>query len=95
MACQCFTLGGKWPFVILYPRHHPLLYPHLTVVTTTITFLSVERLDQSYFSDALYASPSDAALEADIASAKLFGFNAIRGHQKYGSAFLTKRATQA
>jgi hypothetical protein len=55
----------------------------------------VERLDQSYFSDALYASPSDAALEADIASAKLFGFNAIRGHQKYGSAFLTKRATQA
>jgi beta-galactosidase/beta-glucuronidase len=42
-------------------------------------------LDQSYWPDGIYMAPSDAALQYDFIIMQSFGFNAHRGHQKYGS----------
>jgi hypothetical protein len=39
-------------------------------------------LDQGYWPDTLLAAPSDAALRADVAWIKRFGFNGVRKHQK-------------
>ena len=43
-------------------------------------------LDQRFWSDGIYSAPSDAALASDIIAMQAMGFNAIRGHQNYGSA---------
>lgn len=48
------------------------------------TFLLM-ALDQGYWPDTLLAAPSDAALRADVAWAKSFGFNGVRKHQKIES----------
>ena len=43
-------------------------------------------LDQRFWPDGIYSAPSDAALASDIQAMLDMGFNAIRGHQNYGSA---------
>jgi hypothetical protein len=48
------------------------------------TFLLM-ALDQGYWPDTLLAAPSDAALRADVAWARRFGFNGVRKHQKIES----------
>lgn len=42
-------------------------------------------LDQRFFPDGIYTAPADAALANDIETMLAYGFNAIRGHQNYGS----------
>ncbi|MBR2974748.1 MAG: beta galactosidase jelly roll domain-containing protein, partial [Clostridia bacterium] len=39
-------------------------------------------LDQGYWSDGLYTPPCDQAIQFDVATAKSFGFNALRKHVK-------------
>jgi beta-galactosidase/beta-glucuronidase len=39
-------------------------------------------LDQGYWPESLLAPPSDEALQTDIGWVKMFGFNAVRKHQK-------------